>query len=361
MTTGGTTTRAAILPEVGRPIIIADVDLPPPGPGEILVRNLASGICHSQLHQLHAPQPNGKPVLLGHEAASEVLAVGAGVTHVQVGQRVLLTWHRRDAQPGDAPPPPTSNARWQGRPIADAYDGIYTWSNHSLVRQEYVVPIPNEIPADLASIIGCAVMTGAGAVINTANVAAGSSAAVIGVGGVGLSAVAALSVRAADPIIAVDLSNEKLALAKQFGATMLVNAREEDATARVRDASSGGCDYVFDCIGHSATTRQALEMARPAEWTVSRGGCAVLVGWPTGDASINALDLIVGEKQLLGSAGGSVRPERDFPLFYEWYQDGRLDLDALVTARWPLSQIEKATDQLMSGDVLGRSVIVFDS
>jgi len=361
MTTGPTTTRAAILPEVGRSLIIDHIELPPPGPGEVLVRNLASGICHSQLHQLRAPQPNGRPLLLGHEAASEVIAIGAGVTHVAVGQRVLLTWHRRDAQPGDAQPPATSEALWQGRPIADADDGIYTWSEHSLVRQEYVVPITTDIPTDLASVIGCAVMTGAGAVINTADVPVESSAAVIGVGGVGLSAVAALAVRDADPIIAIDLDSDKLSLAKQFGATVLVNAREEDATARVRAASSGGCDYVFDCIGHSTTTRQALEMARPAEWTVRRGGTAVLVGWPTGDASINALDLIVGEKQLLGSAGGSVRPERDFPLFYEWYQDGRLDLAALVTARWPLSQVEEATNQLMNGDVLGRGVIVFDS
>ena len=132
------------------------------------------------------------------------------------------------------------------------------------------------------------------------------------------------------------------------------------STARVRELTDGGVDFAFDCIGHAATTAQALAMARPGDWTVTRGGLAVLVGWPTGEATIDALDLVIGEKQLAGSAGGSSRPERDFPLFLQWYRDGQLDLDALVTERWSLDQIVEATDRLAAGRVSGRSVIVFE-
>ena len=353
-------TQAVILPEAGQRLIVDEIDVPDPADGEILVRNLASGVCHSQLHQMRAAQPYGRAVLLGHEATSEVVAVGSGVTHVEPGQRVLLTWHRRDAQPGDGLAAPVPAARWRGQPVADEFDGIYTWSGHSLVRQEYVVPIPDDLPADLASIVGCAVMTGAGAVINTANVPAGRSAVVIGVGGVGLSAIAGLAVRGATPIIAVDLDDAKLDFARRFGATHGVNAREEDATERVRAVTDGGADFAFDCIGHAATTAQALAMARPGDWTVTRGGMAVLVGWPTGEATIDALDLVIGEKQLAGSAGGSARPERDFPIFLQWYRDGRLDLDALVSERWSIDQIVEATDRLAAGRVTGRSVIVFE-
>jgi Zn-dependent alcohol dehydrogenase len=351
--------RAAILREAGERLLVDEIELPEPGEGEVLVRNLATGICHSQLHQLRSPTPRGRPVLLGHEATSDVVAVGEGVTHVRPGDRVLLTWHRRNAQPGDGLPPGTS-ALWQGEPIADEFDGIYTWSDHSLVRQEYVVPAPTDIDPGPASVIGCAVMTGAGAVLNTADVPAGSSVAILGVGGVGLCAVAAAAVRGADPIIAVDLDDEKLEFARRFGASAQVNARRGDPVEQIRSASGGGVDFAFDCIGHSSTTRQALELARSGDWTVSRGGVAVLVGWPTADAAINALDLVIGEKQLLGSAGGSSRPERDFPVFYEWAREGLLDLDALVSERWALDEIDTAVDRLAEGRVFGRSVVVFE-
>jgi Zn-dependent alcohol dehydrogenase len=351
--------RAAILREAGERVLVDEIELPDPVAGEVLVRNLATGVCHSQLHQLRAPAPRGRPVLLGHEAASEVVAVGDGVTHVQPGERVLLTWHQRDAKPGDGLPPGT-RATWRGEPIGDEYDGIYTWSDHSLVRQEYVVAAPDDIEPAVASVIGCAVMTGAGAVVNTADVPAGASVAVVGVGGVGLCAVAAAAARGADPIVAVDLDDEKLELAGRFGATISVNAHRGDPVEQVQAATGGGVDFAFDCIGLSSTTRQALQMARPGTWTISRGGVAVLVGWPTTDASVDVLDLVVGEKQLAGSAGGSSRPERDFPVFYEWHRQGLLDLDALVTERWTLDEIGPAVDRLADGKVFGRSVVVFD-
>lgn len=351
--------RAAILVDAGAPLRIDEIDLAEPAPGEVLVRNLATGVCHSQLHQLRSTTSIGHPVLLGHEAASTVLAVGEGVTHVGPGDSVVLTWHRRDASPEDGLPP-AIGAQWHGEPIADEWGGLFTWADHSLVRQEYVVAAPADIDPALASVIGCAVMTGAGAVLNSADVPAGASVAVIGVGGVGLCAVAAAASRGADPIVAVDLDEEKLEFAGRFGATVLVDARAADPVEQVREATGGGVDFAFDCIGHSSTTRQALLMARPGNWTVDRGGAAVLVGWPVAPAEIDALDVVVGEKQLLGSAGGSCRPERDFPLFYEWHRSGALDLGALVTERWSFEEIGTAVDRLANGQVFGRSVVVFD-
>ncbi|MFN8187183.1 MAG: zinc-binding dehydrogenase [Gaiellales bacterium] len=350
--------RAAILLPDGE-LVVDVIDLPDPAPGEVLVRNLATGVCHSQLHQIRSGYPRERAVLLGHEAASEVLAVGEGVTHVVPGDRVLLTWHRRDAKPGDGIPPGTS-ATWHGEPIGDEYDGIYTWSDHALARQEYVVHAPAEIDPALTCIIGCAVMTGSGAVLNTADVPGGASVAVIGAGGVGLSAIAAAAARGADPVIAVDLDESKLEFARRFGATVGVNGSTGDAVEQVRELTGGGVDFAFDCIGHSATTRQALLMARPGDWTITTGGTAVLVGWPVADAAIDALDVVVGEKQLLGSAGGSCRPERDFPVFYDWHRTGVLDLDALITERWSLDEIGTAVERLASGKVFGRSVVVFD-
>lgn len=351
--------QAAILVESGQRLIIDEIELPEPGEGEVLVRNLASGICHSQLHQMQAPTARGRPLLLGHESAGEVAAVGAEVTHVRPGDRVMLTWQRRDARRGDDPSPPVQPARWRGQAIGDEYGGIYTWSEMSLVRQEHVVKAPGDLPAEALSIVGCAVMTGAGAVINSADVQAGQSATVIGVGGVGLCAIAALAVRGATPIIAVDLEDAKLRFAQRFGATVLINAAQEDPVARIREASGGGVDFAFDCIGRDVTIHQIVEATRAADWGVTRGGTAVLVGWPKGEASISALDLVIGEKRLIGSAGGSSRPERDFPLFLDWYGQGVLPLDVLVSERRPLATINEGAERLAQGQVLGRSVLTF--
>ena len=187
--------KAAIFTEPGQPLVVEDVEYGEPGPGEVLVRNFASGICHSQLHQMHGPRAVPGPFMLGHEATGEVVATGEGVNHVAPGDTIFLTWIPRDAAPGDGQPPPlTGEIRWRGENIAR---GIYCWSEHTLARHEFVVRVPDDVARDVTSIIGCAVMTGAGAVLNTANVQRGQSAAVFGVGGVGLSAIAALAVREA--------------------------------------------------------------------------------------------------------------------------------------------------------------------
>ena len=360
--------RAAIFIEPGQPLVVDEVEYGDPGPGEVLARNFSSGICHSQLHQMHGPRAVPGPFMLGHEATSEVVAVGEGVTHVAPGDKVFLTWIPRDAAPGEGQPPPLrSEVRWRGENIVR---GVYTWSEHTLVRQQYVVKVPDDVANDVTSIIGCAVMTGAGAVLHTADVQRGQSAAVIGVGGVGLSAITALAVREADPIIAVDLDDAKLELAKRFGATFGVNAGEGDAVAEIGKLTgpgtknwfnqpTSGLDFAFDCIGKEVTIHQILEAVRPGDITNTRGGTAVLVGVPDGEASLNVLDLLRGEKRFIGSYGGSCRPDRDFPEFIRWHKEGLLDLDALVTERVKLEEINEATERLRRGEIAGRSIIEF--
>ena len=361
--------RAAIFLEPGKPLVVDEVEYPDqPGPGEVLVRNFASGICHSQLHQMHGPRAITGPVLLGHEATSEVVAVGPGVTHVKPGDMAFVTWIARDAQPGEGmPKPPESPVLWRGQNVVR---NVFTWAEHTLARESLVVKAPADVPRDVSSVIGCAVMTGSGAVINTADVQRGQSAAVFGVGGVGMSAIVALAVREADPIIAVDLSDEKLEFAKKFGATVTINAAQTDpveeiaritgpGTTDLMGKPRSGLDFAFDCIGKEITIRQILEAVRPADISINRGGMAVLVGVPDGDATINALDLLRGEKFLTSSYGGSCRPDRDFPEFARWVKEGQLDLDALVTERIKLDDINEGCERLRTGKVFGRSIIEF--
>lgn len=360
--------RAAVFIAPGEPLAVEEVEISDPALGEVLVRNLYSGICHSQLHQMFGPRAVPGPFLMGHEATSIVEAVGDGVTHVQPGDKVFVTWIPRDAAPGDGPPPPLqSTIMWRGQNIAR---GIYTWGEHTIARQELIVKVPQDVPDDVTSIIGCAVMTGAGAAINTADVQEGESAAVFGVGGVGLSCVVGLAVRGADPIIAIDLDDEKLEFARQFGATITINAGRQDAIEEIIKITGKGrvnnfgkqlseLDYAFDCIGRAQTIHQIVEAVRAADITVGRGGTAVLVGVPDGEASIDALDMLRGEKIFKASYGGSCRPDRDFPIFLRWFNEGLLDLNVLVTEKVKLDDINETCDRLHDGNVLGRSVIEF--
>ncbi len=249
---------------------------------------------------------------------------------------------------------------------------VFTWADHTIADEQFVVALPDDVKTDVTSIIGCAVMTGAGAVRNTAGVRRGESVAVFGVGGVGLSAVVAARVVGADPIIAVDLRDDKLEMARRFGATETVNASAGDAVARVRELTAdpnlvdmlgrpvGGVDYAFDCIGVKATMEQIVPAARSGVLGAARGGAGVLVGVPRGSVELNAIDMLVNEKRFVASLGGSCQPERDFPVFLDWYRDGRLDLDALVTARYALEDINEATTDLEEGRIFGRSILVFD-
>ncbi len=352
------------------PLVVRDVELPDPGATQVLVKQFASGICHSQLHQLHRART--KPLLLGHESTGEVVAVGADVDHVAVGDVVFVTW---------VPRSPEAAAVWSGGYQLDLGDGttaatadVFTWATHTIADQSLVVKAPSTAAHDVTAIIGCAVMTGAGAVLNTAGVQAGESVAIFGVGGVGLSAVTAAAASGANPIIAVDLDEAKLAFAMRFGATHAVNAATGDPVAAIQQITAGrreglgfrglaieGVDYAFDCIGHTSTMAQILASARPGRFGVEPGGTAVLVGVPTTSLDLDVGSLLMTEKRFIGSIGGSCSPDRDFDTFVAWHADGRLPLDDMVTERFSIDDVNEACEALASGSIAGRAIFDFEA
>ncbi|MGE5595548.1 MAG: zinc-binding dehydrogenase [Hyphomicrobiales bacterium] len=362
-----TPARVVVMPAGGGRLQVQEVNLPDPGPHQVVVKQYASGICHSQLHQMHRAAP--APTMLGHESTGVVVAKGSEVTHVKEGDTVMVTWVPRDA--------PNAKRRAEGATLqlpdgsTAVCQAVFTWADNTIADEQYVVKVPEDAARDVTAIIGCAVMTGAGAVYHTAGVKKGESVAVFGVGGVGLSAIAAAAVIGADPIIAVDLDDQKLEFAKKFGATIGVNAAQGDPVAKIHELTRregnfnmlgrpvSGVDYAFDCIGVRVTMEQILPAARSGVLGKERGGTAVLVGVPQTPMEINASDMLLNEKRYIGSLGGSCVPDRDFPMFLRWYKEGDLDLDALVTARYKLDQINEATDALEQGKIAGRAILAF--
>jgi Zn-dependent alcohol dehydrogenase len=348
-------TRAAIHVAHDAPQVVDEIDLPDPGPSQIAVKLFASGICHSQLHQIHNPN-QGTPSVLGHEATGVVTGTGPDVTYVREGDRVMVTWLTRTAYPGPRPPVPAYTYR--GQPTQSGLGGAATWAESIVVHEQYVVKLSDGVDEQLTSIIGCAVMTGAGAALNTGRVRAGDSVAIFGVGGVGLSCVQACANAGAYPIIVVDLRDAKLEFAKQFGATHFVNASVEDPVARIRELTGGvGVDCSFDAIGAPKTLEQFYQVVRVGVNGVSEPGTAVLIGVPTGPTQFQMG--VMWNRRLTGSFGGGGLPERDFPMYVRWFQQGKLPLDKLVSRRYRLEQINEALGDLERGDIAGRSIIVF--
>lgn len=363
----GTKANVVVLPQDTAELRIEQLTLPDPGPTQVVVKQFASGICHSQLHQMH--RPRNSPVILGHESTGVVVQTGSDVTHVKEGDIVLVTWVPRNAAAADQAPV---------RAVLDVSDGtavsenVFTWTDNTICDQQYVVKVDPNIKKDVTAIIGCAVMTGAGAVINTAKVQPGQSVVIFGVGGVGLSAVVGAKVAGADPIIAVDLDDGKLEFARSFGATHLINASEVDPVQAVHELTRqedkltfakqpvSGADFAFDCIGIKTTMEQIVPACRSGHFGAHDGGTAVLVGVPTTTVELNAVDMLVNEKHFIGSIGGSCAPDRDFPRFLEWQENGNLNLDAMITERYTLEQINEATDALANGRIQGRAILEFD-
>ena len=363
----GTPANVVVLPQDTATLRIEEINLPDPGPTQVVVKEYASGICHSQLHQMHRPRES--PVILGHEATGVVIKAGSDVNHVKEGDTVLVTWVPRNAEAAAGPPLTAALEVSDGTAISE---NVFTWADHTICDEQYVVKVDPGIRKDVTAIIGCAVMTGAGAVINTAHVQAGESVVIFGVGGVGLSAVVGAKIAGADPIIAVDLDAGKLEFAKAFGATHGINASEVDPIEAIHamtgkpeqytimKAPVSGADYAFDCIGIRTTMEQIVPACRSGHFGAGPGGTAVLVGVPTTPVELNAIDVLLNEKQFIGSIGGSCAPDRDFPRFLEWYDNGDLDLDSLVTARYRIDQINDATDALQAGQIQGRAIMEFD-
>ena len=361
-----TPARVVVMPQEQAPLEIQEIDLPDPGPTQVVVKQFASGICHSQLHQMH--RPRRRPGLLGHESTGVVIKKGRDVTHLDEGDVALVTWVPRDAANATSAPSAATLEVAGGTAVSQ---NVFTWADHTIADEQYVVKAPDHIAKDVTAIIGCAVMTGAGAVLNTVDVQAGESVAIFGVGGVGLSAVVGAKMRGADPIIAVDLDETKLEFAKRFGATDGIDASKVNAVEAIHAMTgkpeqtlmSGrpvtGVDYAFDCIGLKVTMEQIVPACRGGHFGVCQGGTAVLVGVPSTTVELNAGEMLGQEKQFRGSIGGSCCPDRDFPTFLDWHAHGHLDLESLVTERYRLEDINEATTALEEGRISGRSILEF--
>ncbi len=359
--------KAAVCYEFGQPLVVEEVELDPPQKGEVKVRIAAVAICHSDIHLLRGEWRRDLPVVAGHEASGIVEEVGEGVTLTKPGDHVVVSLLRACGRcfycttgsphlcEGKFALSQESRLRnGRGEPIVQ---GIKTaaFAEYSVVDQSQVVPLPGEVPLDSASLLACGVITGLGAVVNTAKVEPNSSVVVIGIGGVGLNSVQGAVLAGAHPIIAIDLLDHKLAAAKTFGATHTINAAQQEAPAEiVRGLTSGrGADYAFVTVGSTAAVEQALGLIR-------RGGTVVLVGIPAESATIplRIAHQVWNERRLLSSSMGSTRLSVDVPRLVALYQHGRLKLDELISARYPLEQINEAIESVEKGEAL-RNVIVF--
>lgn len=364
------TVRAAVLYEYGAPLVIEEVDLGEPGPSEVLVKIAASGVCRSDLHVMKGEWRPPLPIVLGHEAAGTIEAVGSQVTSVKPGDPIILSFaphcgycrfcsagspHLCATMRAELPgmlPGGTTRLTKNGTAVHH-FARTASFAEYAVIHQSAAIPVSSAVPLELAALVGCAVTTGVGAVINTARVTAGSHVAVIGCGGVGLNIVQGARLAGAARIIAVDLVEEKLALARHFGATDTINAREEDPVGAIRRLTHGGADYAFEALGSGPTIQAAYNAIRA-------GGVAVIVGMaPTGEeAHVDAYALAYQEKTLKGCFYGSARGSIDMPRLLALAEAGRLDLDHLVTRRYTLDEINEAYAALESGEP-GRGLIVF--
>ena len=362
--------KAAILYEPNQPLQILDVQQEGPKAGEARVRVMASGICHSDWHIMNGDWPLPLPMVLGHEAAGIVEEVGAGVTSVKPGDHIIFSFR---AHCGRCLYCSTGRSilcdghqsvRWvmldgtcrlkRGSQDIFQMARIGTFSERVVCPAEMLVPIRKEMPWAQAALMGCCVPTGVGAVTHCARVEAGSSVLVIGCGGVGLNVVQGARLAGAGKIIACDLLENKLAFAREFGATHTLDASKEKVVERVRELTGGrGADYAFDAIGGEATTLQIVEGVRP-------GGTAVIVGMAALNvrAPITPYNMALQEKTIKGTMYGSVRPNIDFPRLVDLYLDGRLKIDQLISRTYKLDEINEGFKALRSGQV-ARGVVVF--
>ena len=343
-----------------------DVALAPPKSGEVRVRIEAAGVCHSDLHVKRGEWTAPTPLVMGHEGSGVVTELGDGVTTLAVGDRVVLSWvppcgdcrycrsgHEARCQKVATVVAPkgvlfdgTSRLTLDGSPIHH-YLGVSSFAEEVVVPASGAIKVRDDAPLDVIAVVGCAVATGVGAVLNTAAVEPGSTVAVIGCGGVGLNVVQGARLAAAERIVAIDVRPEKTATALQFGATDRIDASEGNAVEQLLDLLPDGVDYAFDAIGRTSTTEEAIRM-------LGLGGAAVIVGLPPSGAKASFEPLVLAEsdQRILGSNYGSVRPAIDIPALVDRYMDGQLKLDPLISGRRPLAEAAQALDDLEAGAVL---------
>ncbi len=343
---GNMKTRAAILWQSHKPLIIDDVQIPTLKRGQVLVKIYHSGICRAQYNEIIALKGPDRflPHLLGHEASGEIVDISKGVTKVKKGDYVCLSWIKGKGLDG-------INSQYKlGSKIVNA-GGVTTFSDYAVVSENRVTKIPKTMPKDIAAILGCAVLTGCGIVDQALDVAEGSSLAVFGVGGVGLSVLAAAKRRQCQTIIAVDISDDKIAFAKRFGVTHGLNATKVDVVKSIARIAPNGIDYAVDASGSKKAMEQAFASVKEA------GGQCLIAGNLSQNEKIeiHPFDLIKG-KQLKGTWGGQSVPDRDIPRYVRSFQKGQLPLKAMITHHFPLEKINDAFDVLVQGQA-GRIVL----
>ncbi len=360
--------RAAILEEYGKPLTVADVDLAAPQEGEVLVAIKATGVCHSDLSIQQGKLPYPTPCVIGHEAAGVVEEVGAGVHSVAPGDHVVVMWtpmcgrcyfcvrgQTYLCEAGQAlglMDDGTSRLSRDGQLLFHGVNAA-TFAEQAILREYAVVKIPEDIPFDVAAVVGCGVLTGVGAALHTADVQPGESVVVLGCGGVGINVIQGARLVGADPIIAIDTMASKLEMAKRFGATHTVDAGSQDGAIEVLNLTEGrGADAAFEVVGHPALQRQIFDMTR-------RGGRAVMVGVAAlGDeVSLPSAFLTLGEKHVFGCYYGSCDPKRDIPRFLKLWQAGKLDFEGLISKKAGLDDVNTAFEDMEAGTVI-RTVLV---
>ena len=371
------TTRAAVLSRTGaarpyavsRPLSVETVTLDPPGPGEVRVAIKAAGLCHSDLSVINGDRPRPLPMALGHEAAGVVEALGDGVTDLNIGDHVVMVFMPScghcDPCAGGRPAlcEPGAAANGRGELLSGArrifregeavnhHLGCSAFAAHAVVSRRSLVRIDPDLSFEEAALFGCAVLTGVGAVVNTAGVRAGQSVVVVGLGGVGLASVLGALASGASPVVAVDLSEDKLALARTLGPTpdqvQTVNAADPDAVDQVRALTNGGADFAFEMAGSVRALEAAWKMTR-------RGGTTVTAGLPPPDAAlaVNVVSLVGEERTLKGSYIGTCVPSRDIPRYVALYRQGRLPVDRLMSGLISLDDINTGFDRLADGAVV---------
>ncbi|MCL4744136.1 MAG: zinc-dependent alcohol dehydrogenase family protein [Burkholderiaceae bacterium] len=373
--------RASVLTRIGatrpysvsRPLEVEELELDGPGPREVLLKVHAAGLCHSDLSAIDGTRPAERtplPMILGHEAAGEVLEVGAGVTDLKPGDRVVTTFvpscghcvSCMEGRPALCEPAPrfsaggvlaTGGTRFRrGSRTIHHYVGVAGFAEMTVMVRDSLVKIDDDVAFESAALFGCAVLTGVGAVLNTARIRAGDSVAVIGLGGVGLSALLGARMAGAFPIVAVDPSDEKLRLALDLGASLAVRSDSPDAVARIRDSTEGGVHYAFETAGAT----QALDIAYRV---TRRGGTTVVAGLPAGNlqAPFSHASLVAEERTVKGSYFGSCVPVRDLPRLIRAYRLGQLPVDRITGATVRLEEMNEAFDTLAAGTAL-RQVLV---
>jgi alcohol dehydrogenase len=371
--------RAAVLEAMGlpapyaqsRPLKILEVELDPPGPGEVRVRVQAAGLCHSDLSVINGDRPRPLPMVIGHESAGEVLECGPGVTDLVPGDRVVMVFMPScggclpcaEGRPALCEPGAASNGagvllgggrrlRLNGEYV-NHHVGVSCFAEQCVVSRRSCVKVDADLTPAEAALFGCAVLTGVGAVINTAKVSAGASVAVLGLGGVGFSALLAAAASGARELVAIDLSDSKLALARELGASATVNASDPDAAEQVRALTKGGVDYAFEMAG----AIPAMELA----WKITRrGGSTVTAGLPHPDKrfALPPVQMVAEERTLRGSYIGSAVPARDIPRYIDMYRRGQLPVDRLMGERLVLDDINRGLDRLATGQAM-RDVVLF--